>query len=100
MVKEVIWSTTAKEELISCLNYWNDRNKSNRYSEKLYNMVDDAVARIASHRNAGRGTDFRNFRSIVVKDYLIFFEETETQILILSFWDGRQDPEKLKHRLE
>ena len=98
--KEIIWTATAEDELYDCLRYWNERNQSNRYSEKLFSLVEEETARIAKHPNSGRETEFQNFRSIVIKDYLLFFEETETQIMILSFWDARQDPEKLKTRLE
>lgn len=100
MVKEIIWTATAEEELYDCLSYWNTRNKSNRYSEKLYLLIEEVTEDFAKHPNSGRTTEYQNFRSVVIRDYLLFFEETETQILILCFWDGRQDPEKLKKRLE
>jgi toxin YoeB len=43
----------------------------------------------------GKMTDDPNTRIKVVKDYLIIYEETETQIFILTIWDRRQDPEKI-----
>ncbi len=100
MAKEIIWTATAEEELYDCLNYWSTRNKSNRYSEKLYLLIEEATESIAQYSNSGRTTEYQNFRSVVIREYLLFFEETETQILILCFWDGRQDPEKLTKRLE
>ncbi|MFM2306207.1 MAG: hypothetical protein RLZZ367_876, partial [Bacteroidota bacterium] len=36
----------------------------------------------------------------LVREYQILYEITERYIVILSIWDGRQDPEKLKQRLE
>jgi plasmid stabilization system protein ParE len=55
---------------------------------------------IADFPQIGKPTDLIHIRVKVVKDYFIIYEETETQILILTIWDTRQDPQKLKKLLE
>ena len=35
MVREIIWSESAKTDRIEILNYWLNRNKSNIYPNKL-----------------------------------------------------------------
>jgi len=45
-------------------------------------------------------TDDSKARIKIVRDYLIIYEETETQIFILTIWDSRQGPDKLKKILQ
>jgi len=51
---------------------------------------------LLSNPEIGRKTDIPNVRIKIVRDYLIFYEVQNESILILSFWDSRQNPEKLK----
>ncbi len=44
----------------------------------------------------GRLTSNKFTRVITMKVYLIFYEITEKGIVIVSFWDNRQDIEKRK----
>ena len=69
-------------------------------ADAIDSLVEKETARISKFPETGRITEFENVRSIVIKDYLLFYEETDVRILIVCFWDGRQDPEKLKTRLE
>lgn len=44
----------------------------------------------------GRKSDIEHVRVKIVRDYLIFYESTTDVLYILSVWDSRQDPNKLK----
>ncbi len=48
----------------------------------------------------GKVTDDTRARIKIVRDYLIIYEETATQISILTIWDSRQDPDRLKKILK
>ena len=96
MVKQIIWSPKALDERKDILTYWNLRNKSNSYSKKLDRLFKEATKIIKSFPKVGKLTDSENVRIKIVRDYLIIYEETENTINILSIWDGRQDPSKLK----
>ena len=96
MVKQIIWSPKAVGERKDILTYWKLRNKSNSYSKKLDLLFKEAIKIIKSFPQIGKMTDSENVRMKIVRDYLIIYEETETTINILSIWDGRQDPSKLK----
>jgi len=50
-------------------------------------------------RQDNKPADDINTRIKIVKDYLIIYEKTETQILILIIWDSQQDPQSLKRFL-
>jgi len=43
----------------------------------------------------GIKTDFENVRSLIVGDYLIFYELSKDLIIIHTQWDSRQNPEDL-----
>jgi toxin YoeB len=99
MAKQVVWSLRAQAERKQILDYWRHRNKSNTYSKKLNQLLKESVKIISDFPQVGKSTDDPNTRIKIVKDYLIIYEETQTQIFILTIWDSRQDPEKLKNSL-
>ncbi|WP_370866509.1 type II toxin-antitoxin system RelE/ParE family toxin [Salinimicrobium profundisediminis] len=44
----------------------------------------------------GKPTSLKSVRMYIIKDYLMFYEILESHILILTIWDSRQNPVKLK----
>ena len=99
MAKRIIWSKEAAEDKIDILKYWNWRNKSNTYSKKLNKLFNDAIALVCEFPTLGRKSDFGLFKSILVKEYLIFYLESPDEIRIVAIWDERQNPEKIKDKL-
>lgn len=100
MAKQIVWSRRAQRDRKEILEYWRVRNKSNTYSKKLNRLFKESIKIITDFPEIGKPTDQANTRIKIVKDYLIIYEETETQILILTIWDNRQDPGKLKEVLK
>src|ERR1035437_8499482 len=100
MARKIIWSLQAQNDRKKILEFWIQRNKSKTYSLKLNKIFKSSAKLIAKHPNIGRHTDFGQVRAKVIKDYLIFYEETSDTINILSVWDSRQNPEKVKDRLK
>ena len=100
MAKQIVWSRRAQRDRKEILEYWRVRNKSNTYSKKLNRLFKESIKIITDFPEIGKLTDQANTRIKIVKDYLIIYEETETQILILAIWDTRQDPGKLKEVLK
>jgi addiction module RelE/StbE family toxin len=98
MAKQVIWSPRSKRELNEILEYWIQRNKSNSYSKKLTKLFKKAAQLISEHPNMGKLTNDKTARFKVVRDYLMIYEELDNKINVLTIWDGRQDPDKLKVR--
>ena len=97
MVKEIVWSKRALAERFQILEYWINRNKSSRFSEKLDNIFLQKIELLTLHPFIGKRTTSENIRIKIVRDYLIFYEILETQIHILSVKDGRQNPKKFKN---
>ena len=97
MVKQITWTRRAQEDRKEILQYWRQRNQSNTYSSKLNGLIRKAVKLVAAHPQIGRKTDIENVRIKLVRDYLIFYEEYEEQIFILSIWDTRRNPEDIPY---
>ena len=96
MAKRVIWSKDAQENRKDILEYWNNRNKSRVYSRKLNQLFIEAVKLIAVYPEIGKLTEYKDVRIKIVRDYLVIYRAETNQIVILSIWDSRQNPEKLK----
>lgn len=96
MVKQVVWSVQAQNDRKQILEYWRLRNKSNTYSKKLNQLFKDSIKLIQEFPQIGRPTDDSKARIKIVRDYLIFYEETASNINILTIWDSRQNPNNLK----
>jgi len=93
--KKIIWSALAQSEFRDILEFYNERNRSVTYSLKLLDEVEDLLKTLSKNEFIGRLTSNKKTRVIPMKVYLIFYEIKKDTIEIVSFWDNRQDNEKL-----
>ena len=93
--KQIIWSRNARFQLQSVLEFYIERNKSNVYSLKLLDQVEDLMLTLSQNEHIGRLTSNKSTRVIPMKVYLVFYEINSDTIEIVSFWDNRQDNEGL-----
>ena len=96
MVKKINWSSKAQNDRKEILQYWINRNASPTYSKKLNSLFIEAVNLISKFPKIGKQSGYKETRIKVVRDYLVVYKESDTQISIIAIWDGRQDPLKLK----
>lgn len=68
------------------------RNQSKSYSIKLNQLFNEAIGLLAEYPKIGKQTDFHGVRAKVVRDYYIFYADSESEIYILAIGDIRQDP--------
>ena len=99
MVRKIIWSPRAKREKKEILEYWVYRNKSNSYSKKLNNLFKEAIQLLKEHPYIGKISNDKTARIKIVKEYLVIYDFTDSEITILSVWDGRRDPSKMSTHL-
>ena len=95
MAKKIIWSKTAKASKRAILLYWNERNKSNQFSQKLNTLIHDAVKSIGEFPTSGKLTSNKQVRIKIVRDYLIFYAIRSDEIIVLLIWDGHRNPQDL-----
>ena len=90
----------AQEDRKSIYFYWNKRNKSIIYSKKLNTLFIESAELLAIHPNMGRVSNKENIRIKVVRDFILIYEFTTNELRILSVFDTRQDPDKLKKNIQ
>ena len=95
MAKKIIWTQKAQAERKEILEYWKNRNKSTVFSIKLNKLFIENLRKIALRPNTGRNTDIKNVKVKIIRDYLLFYEVIEDEIIVLCIWYGRRDPDKL-----
>jgi toxin YoeB len=83
--------------LKTIFEYYNFRNKSKIYSLKLNTLIQTELKALLNQTNIGKKTDLINVRGLLIENYFIFYEINEIHILILSVWDTRQNPKRLKY---
>ena len=93
--RSIVWTKTADLQLVGVLKYWINRNKSNKYSLKLLNIVTERTKQIAQNPLIFKATDFKDTRIASLGNYSIFYQVHGDKIIITAFWDNRQDPKKL-----
>ena len=73
MVKrEVVWTESSQIQLHKILRYFSDRNKSNRYSKKLYKAFKKQLGKAAINPEIGVKIKVENIRGLIVGDYILF----------------------------
>ena len=100
MVKSVRWTTGAQFDRKDIFSYWNSRNKSTIYSRKLYQLFKENIKLIQKHPTIGRLIKRDDIRFSIVRDYLIVYKEMQEEIIIISIWDSRQNPDRLIERIK
>lgn len=97
MAKRITWTLKAQQDRKEILRYWQVHNQSSTYSKKLNQHIGKALTLIAAHPHIGRRTNIENVRVKLVRDYLIFYEESGEKIFILSIWDNRRNPDEISY---
>lgn len=92
MVKRrIIWTKSVQSERKEILMYWFNRTQSKTYSKKLNKLFSERVKLLSEHPKIGRLSSDGIARITIIRDYLIFYEFTKTELIILSIWDTKRD---------
>ncbi len=89
--RRIVWTKSAHLERIKILNYWYNKTKSKAYSKKLNKLFSETNKLLWTHPEIGRISKDNSIRITIVRDYLIFYEFTTTELIIFSVWDTRRD---------
>jgi len=100
MALQVRWTEEAKLQFSEILNYWDDRNGSSIYSNKLLTLVDSSIIRLLEYPEIGRPTENKRIRLKIIKDYFLYYSFNEKTLVVLGISDMRRDPEYLRSLLE
>ena len=100
MTKPLVWSVVAKLNIKRIKQFYNERNQSSDYSNKLLRVFKDSAELIERQPLIGKKTDVDGVKAFIILDYIIFYELLEKHILILMVWDCRRDPDQVKNFLK
>jgi plasmid stabilization system protein ParE len=95
--RKVIWTETAARQRRQILAYWIERNGSKTYAEKLIRHSTRHLAVIAKNPEAFAETEYTGIRESAMGHFSIYYKQLDDQIVVMAFWDNRQDPLKLFH---
>ena len=97
----IVWTANALEDRRSIFKYWNKRNRSTRYALKLQDEIEMIETLICKDPLIGLQSNILNTYSLLVsRKFRLVYEIYGENILILAFWDARQNPDKLSGRLK
>ena len=91
----VFWTQTAIKQRNYIFDYWNMRNKSNSYTQKLNQLIKERTSLLRINPKLGKQTNFNQTRLLSLGHYSILYRQIDAQIIITGFWDNRQNPKKL-----
>ncbi len=77
------------------MEFYACRNKSKRYSVKLYKSFLKELTSVTKQPETGKRTEIETIRGLVVNDYIIFYEFDSERLVVLTIWDCRQNPDNL-----
>lgn len=100
MNETIVWSERARKDLIEIKSFYDKRNQSTKYSNKLLQSFRSAAALIEKYPLVAVRTDIENVRGFIVSNYILFYEILDKHILILTVWDSRRDPKQLEDLLK
>ena len=89
--RKIIWTITANLERKEILEYWILRNKSKRFSIKLNYLILQTLEVLRENPTIGRRTNIDNVRVKLIREYLLLYEFTDAELIILSIWDARRN---------
>ena len=92
---KVIWSETAAKQRRAIFEYWNKRNHSTRYSERIRVLVEKRIELIKKNPTSFLTSDYKEMYVTVIEHFCLYFKIVKEGILITAFWDSRQNPDKL-----
>ena len=91
----IVWTPTAINQRREILKYWTKRNGSPRYAQKLVKLTTFRLKIILKHTEADKKTVYPETRTSALGHFSILYKITDTELIVTSFWDNRQDPDKL-----
>jgi len=91
----LFWTETALKQRNQIFKYWNAKNKSNLYSKRLLSAISERTTSLLTFPEMGKEVDIEKTRVISLEHFSLFYDLDEDKIVVISFWDNRQNPKEL-----
>jgi plasmid stabilization system protein ParE len=96
MALKIVWTENAETHLEAILSYWIERNGSNLYSQKLYNMFQKELDVLTRYPEIGTKTSNDLIRKKTVRDYFVYYTFDDKLLTVLGLVDMRRNPKFIK----
>jgi plasmid stabilization system protein ParE len=93
--RKIVWTETAAKQRREILKYWTERNKSTTYAEKLIEITAKHLKVISKNPEAFKETDIDEVRESAMGHFSLYYKITPELIIVMAFWDNRQEPKTL-----
>jgi plasmid stabilization system protein ParE len=94
--RKIVWSHKARIKLFEILDFYHQRNKNKTYSRKLYQEFQKNINLLRKQPTLGIKTDQETVRALIIGDFIVFYEYNSIEVVILTLWDCRQNPNSLE----
>jgi plasmid stabilization system protein ParE len=91
----ITWTKIALKQRREVFEYWNNRTRNNKYSIKLLYAINARINILIENPIAFKDINLLEIREIAMDHFSIYYKVDNNKISIISFWDNRQDPDKL-----
>ena len=91
--RKIVWSNRAIKRLYGIMEFYDQRNKSKTYSNKLFQVIQKQIKVLVKFPEIGLRTTEETTRGLIIQDFIVYYQITENSIIIHSIWDCRQNPE-------
>ena len=93
MALEISFSPQFFDSLEAILNFFDERNGSDRFSKKLLKMIHKQILLLKTMPEIGRLTDFPSVRVLFVERFGIVYQIRDQVVLIIDIYSCETDPD-------
>ena len=93
MALEISFSPQFFDSLEAILNFFDERNGSDRFSKNLLKMIHKQILLLKTMPEIGRLTDFPSVRVLFVERFGIVYQIRDKVVLIIDIYSCETDPD-------
>ena len=92
MARRLIWSIEARTSLKNLFDYWNTRNTSKLYSNKLIKLFNENLKIAINLPEFGHPTTFENTKYIIISHFEIIYKRLILQLYTIERRNKKRVP--------
>lgn len=88
------WTDEARLSLLKILAYWNVRNGSNEYSQKISNAIDTSLRLLIAFPQMGQPVSYdgaKVYRHLILRRFAILYTLQSDSLIVLTFFATNQN---------
>ncbi len=98
MARVICWSIDAQISRRAIFDYWNNRNKSRTYSNKLNKQFLESLKLICKYSEIVKPSNLLDVKIRIESHFELIYRISDNKLTVLDIFDTRQNP--LNHPLK